>query len=213
MFALLARFGLPAALPEGQFFGMDTGVLGLLGSVIATLGIIVWWLFFSRAPWSDRLGAVVVMVVAVVATKAIAHPSIAGAGQGFLVYLMGIQLMSLALVLWAAASRGLSAGARRLSMAVVLFAACGLFAIIRTDGVSSSMLGSDYRWRWTPTAEELLLARASGRAGAAGACSSGTGGHDGASGRRARTGCSRGGCGQAGRGRQDFGWHDCRWHD
>ena len=81
--------------------------------MIATLGIIVWWLFFSRAPWSDRLGALVVMAVAVVATKAVAHPSITGAGQGFLIYLMGIQLMSLALVLWAVASRGLSAGARR----------------------------------------------------------------------------------------------------
>ena len=80
--------------------------------------------------------------------------------MGILIFLMGTQLMSLALVLWAVASRGLSAGARRASMAVTLVAACGLFAIIRTDGVSTSLLGSDYHWRWTPTAEEMLLARA-----------------------------------------------------
>jgi len=159
-FAVLMRFGLPLALPGVPIFGMESGVVGLIGSVVGTLGILIWWLFFSRAPWSDRLGAVAVMVVAALATRAIAHESITGAGMGILIFLMGTQLMSLALVLWAAASRGLSAGARRASMAVTLVAACGLFAIIRTDGVSSSLLGSDYRWRWTPTAEELLLARA-----------------------------------------------------
>jgi outer membrane protein assembly factor BamB len=141
-------------------FGMDAGVVGLIGSVVGTLGILIWWLFFSRAPWAERLGAVVVMIVAALATRAVADESIAGAGQGILIFLMGTQLMTLALVAWAVASRGLPVVARRVSMAVVLMAACGLFAIIRTDGVSSSLLGSDYRWRWTPTAEELLLARA-----------------------------------------------------
>lgn len=159
-FALLARFGLPVAMPDTPIFGMDAGLAGLLGSVIGTLGILLWWLFFSRAPWSERLGALVVMGVAVFATKAVAHPSIAGAGQGYLIYLGGIQLMTLALVLWAVASRGRSVGVRRASMAAALVAACGLWAILRTDGVSSSLLGSDYHWRWTPTAEELLLAKA-----------------------------------------------------
>lgn len=158
--ALLLRFGLPVALPETPIFGMDSGLVGLIGSVIGTLGIILWWLFFSRAPWAERLGALAVMIVAVVATRAIADQSIVGAGQGILLPLMGVQVMTLALVLWAVASRRLSAGARRASLAATLLAACGLFAIIRTDGVSSHILGSDYRWRWTPTAEELLLAKA-----------------------------------------------------
>jgi outer membrane protein assembly factor BamB len=157
--AVLARFALPLALPDTPIFGMESGIVGLLGSVLGTLGIILWWLCFSRAPWSDRIGALVVMAAALVATKAVAHPSITGAGQGYLIYLMGIQLMTLALVLWAVASRGLNAGARRVSMAAALVAACGLWAIVRTDGVSSNLLGSDYRWRWTPTAEQLLLAR------------------------------------------------------
>jgi outer membrane protein assembly factor BamB len=159
-FAVLMRFGLPLALPGVPIFGMDSGIVGLIGSVVGTLGILIWWLFFSRAAWADRLGAVAVMIVAALATRAVADESIAGAGQGILIFLMGTQLMSLALVAWAVASRGLTRGAQRLSMAVALVAACGLFAIIRTDGVSSSLLGSDYRWRWTPTAEELLLAKA-----------------------------------------------------
>ncbi|MGE3491990.1 MAG: PQQ-binding-like beta-propeller repeat protein [Vicinamibacterales bacterium] len=159
-FALLVRFGLLTALPEATIFGMDSGLVGLLGSVIGTLGIILWWLFFSRTPWSERLGALVVMALALFATKAVAHPSIAGAGQGYLIYLGGIQLMTLALVLAAAAGRGRGVGVRRVSMVAALVAACGLWAIIRTDGVSSNLLGSDYHWRWTPTAEELLLAKA-----------------------------------------------------
>ncbi|MDP2390555.1 MAG: hypothetical protein Q8N52_09540, partial [Acidobacteriota bacterium] len=130
MFALLVRFGLPVALPDTTIFGLDSGLAGLLGSVIGTLGIIVWWLFFSRAPWAERLGALAVMGVAVFATKAIAHPSIAGAGQGYLIYLGGIQLMALALVLSAVASRSLSVGVRRASMAAALVAACGLWAIV-----------------------------------------------------------------------------------
>lgn len=159
-FVLPARFGLSVAMPGVPIFGMESGVVGLLGSVIGTLGIILWWLFFSRALWSERLGALVLMLVAVMATRAVAHDSIIGAGQGMLLPIMGVQLMTLALVLWAAASRGLSVGARRASMAATIVAACGLFAIIRTDGVSSNFLGSDYRWRWTPTAEDRLLARA-----------------------------------------------------
>ncbi len=159
-FVLLARFGPSIAMPGGQILGMEAGIAGLLGSVVGSLGILVWWLFFSRARWAERLGALAVMGVAVLATKSVAHPSITGAGQGFLIYLMGIQLMTLALVLWAVASRRLSPRAQRGSMAAALLIACGLFAIIRTDGVSSNVLGADYHWRWTPTAEELLLARA-----------------------------------------------------
>ena len=30
---------------------------GMLGALPADLLIVVWWLFFSRAPWSERLGA------------------------------------------------------------------------------------------------------------------------------------------------------------
>jgi len=159
-FSVLARFGLPMALPDTPIFGLESGVAGLLGSVIGTLGIILWWVFFSRAPWPERLGALGVMVAAVLATRAVAHESIVGAGQGILLPLMGTQVMALALVVWAVASRGLADVPRRVSMAAAIVLACGLFAIIRTDGVSGSVLGSDYRWRWTPTAEELLLAQA-----------------------------------------------------
>ncbi len=157
---LLLRFGLPVAMPEAQLFGMEAGFVGLFGSMLGTLAILIWWVFFSRAPWSERLGAVAMMMVSVTATRAIAHESITGAGMGALLYIMAIQVMSLALVLWAVAARGLATGPRRVAMAFTLLVACGLFAVVRTDGVTSDLLGSDFRWRWTPTAEEILLTQA-----------------------------------------------------
>ena len=50
--------------------------VGLFGGIGCGLVVIVWWLFFSRAPWVERLGAIAVMVVAVVATSLVVHPSI-----------------------------------------------------------------------------------------------------------------------------------------
>src|SRR3989442_14568600 len=68
---LLVRFVAPIVVPE-------TMMLGVLGGLIGALAIVVWWLFLSRAPWSERLGAVVLMIVAAFATSRIIHKSIAG---------------------------------------------------------------------------------------------------------------------------------------
>ena len=65
----LTRFVLPIVMPE------DFGY-AILGGLVWTLAILVWWLFFSRAPWSDRLGAVALMIVARVGHIAL-HPRLA----------------------------------------------------------------------------------------------------------------------------------------
>ena len=160
---LLVRFGLPVALPEAEFFGLESGIVGIFGSMLGALAILVWWLFFSRAPWSERLGAMVLMILALWATPRFLHASIAGAGMGYFFYVMAVPVMSLALVAAAVASRRLSTGPRRFTMAAGILLAGGLFTIVRTDGVTSNVIGSDLHWRWTPTAEERLLARAGGR--------------------------------------------------
>ena len=160
-FVVLARFGLPVAFPDTPIFGLESDLVALLGAVVGALAIVVWWVFFSRAPWAERLGAIATMAIAVVLVKSISHPSIDGAGMGMLLYIYAIPVMCLALVAWAVASRGLSLGARRMSMAATILVACGFLALLRTDGVTSNTtLGSDFRWRWTPTAEERLLAQA-----------------------------------------------------
>jgi len=150
---LLFRFVVPIVVPEAM-------VVGLAGHALCALAILLWWVFFSRAPWSERLGAILVMSVALFVTSRVVHPSIAGAGQGKLMYVLAIPVMALALVAWAVASRHLSPGPRRATMVAAFALSAGIFALVRTDGVTSGLIGSDFHWRWTPTAEERLLAQA-----------------------------------------------------
>src|SRR5438067_1764951 len=60
-------------------------VWGALGGVGLGLVILLWWLFFSRAPWSERIGALVLMVGAVAVTRFIVDPSIRGGMMGLMV--------------------------------------------------------------------------------------------------------------------------------
>ncbi|MDQ3071477.1 MAG: PQQ-like beta-propeller repeat protein [Acidobacteriota bacterium] len=150
---LLGRLVVPALFP-------DAGLYGLLASVIATVIIIVWWLFFSRAAWLERLGGIALMIAGIFAVHPFLDASIAGAGMGNLYYIYALQLAALVLPIWALATRRGSDGLRRATMVAAIAAACAFWILIRTDGVSSSLLGGDFRWRWTPTAEQKLLAQA-----------------------------------------------------
>ena len=148
----LVMFGLPSVVPE-------QGGRALIGGLAGFLAVVLWWLFFSRAAWLERLGAIVLMVVAVAATARLVHESIANGMMGFMLFIYAAPLLSLGLVAWAAASRGLSSGPRRAWMAAALLIACGALTLVRTNGVSGDA-NSDFEWRWTQTAEQRLLARA-----------------------------------------------------
>jgi hypothetical protein len=142
---------LPAVVPQ-------LGGFGVLGGLLFGLVIVVWWLFFSRAAWLERLGAIALMVVAVAATLPLVHESIQNGMMGFMPFIYAIPVLSLALVGWAVVSRGFSSGFRRASMVIAILLACGTLTLIRTDGLTGDA-DSDLEWRWTPTAEERLLAR------------------------------------------------------
>ena len=143
----------PRFVPEAATAAMLTAVG--LGLVVA-----LWWLLFSRAPWSDRVGAIVLMVAALFATSRVVHASIAGGMMGFMLPMYAIPALSLALVAGVAVGRHLSARARRATMAGMILIACGAFTLLRTGGMSGSGVSSDLHWRWTPTPEERLLLQA-----------------------------------------------------
>lgn len=126
---LLSRFGLPLIIPDGFLYG-------LIGAAAFTLVIIGWWVLFSRAPWSERLGAIAAMIVALLVTKRLVHESIAGAGMGNFIYIMTIPIMSVALVAWAVVTRRLSKGLRYASMVASILIACGAFTLVRTGGIT-----------------------------------------------------------------------------
>lgn len=149
----LVMFGLPIVAPE-------QGGTAVIGGLAGGLLVVIWWLFFSRAPWPERLGAVAVMAVAVALVAPLLHESIVNGMMGFMRVIYGIPLLTLGLVAWAAASRDLPRGRRLASMAAAILLAYTALTLVRTNGVSGDGL-SDFEWRWTPTEEQRLLAAAS----------------------------------------------------
>ena len=80
----LLRHVVPAVVPDAFFFAL---IGSLLGGAVA---IILWWLFFSRAAWSERVGAIVLMIAGMYATKSIVDVSLATGAQGMLLYFLAI---------------------------------------------------------------------------------------------------------------------------
>ena len=66
----LVRFASPLIFTE-------VGAIAIIGGVLGALAIVVWWLFFSRAVWQERLAALAVMIVAPILVSRVAHESIA----------------------------------------------------------------------------------------------------------------------------------------
>ena len=151
----LLAFGVPQVAPDAELFSLPIGLLGVLGGVVGGLAIVIWWLFFSRAPWSERLGALVLMIVAVIATRLTVHESIRGGMMGNVVRLLrpgpqprrrrlgGGHASSLCRSSARVAGRGHCVAARR----------------GRWCGQQVSATGSEFHWRWTETPEQRLLAQ------------------------------------------------------
>src|SRR5689334_18011622 len=106
---LVVRFGVPMMVP-------DAGAWAMIGGLVCSLGILVWWAFFSRVAPLERWGAFVLMAVAVAAATQIVDKSIAGAGMGRLFPILAVQSLTVALVIWAAATRRLSRGLQQVAL-------------------------------------------------------------------------------------------------
>lgn len=142
----------------------DYAVIGILGGVAGGAAVLVWWLFFSRAPWIDRLGAIVVIAIAVVVARQLTHESVAKGFMGRMPFMLSPPLWSAALVASAAIGRHLShAAVRRTVMAASILLGCAALALVRTGGVSGAG-APDLHWRWSLTAEQRLLAQTAGKA-------------------------------------------------
>ncbi len=146
----LGFFVLPIVMPDAMLYG-------IMGTLVCAVAILVWWAFFSRAPQAERWGAIVLVVIASVATSRLIDRSIATGAMGFLYPILSIPVMSLALVGGAVAGRRLSTRPRRATLAAAIVIACGALASLRTGGMSGGGR-SDLAWRWSKTHEERLPA-------------------------------------------------------
>ena len=147
----IARYLVPALAPDLFLYGVIVGV-------VCVAAIAIWWLFLSRAPWLERLGAIAVMAIALAATSRLVDRSITGGMMGMMLPIYAIPVLAVALVAGFAIGSRSSTTARRLTMAAAIVVACLGLTTIRTDGIMGA--GSQLTWRWTPTAEQRLLAQA-----------------------------------------------------
>jgi outer membrane protein assembly factor BamB len=127
------------------------------GSALLALVVVVWWLFFSRAVWLERIAAIVLVVVSVWATYGLVHASVSNGMMGAMLPVYSIVPMCLALVGWASISHLLDGALRLPAMAIAIALACAVMTLVRTDGIRNG--GAQLQWRWTPSAEERLIAR------------------------------------------------------
>ena len=149
---VLLRFVVPLVVPGTTIYGIMAGLIG-------GVAILLWWMFFSRAPWLERVGAVLLMVIATLATYFLVHPSIAGGMMGRMVFVIAVPItLGPAFVAWAVATRRLPDRVRRVTMVAVILAACGMWTLLRTDGITGEG-DPQLAWRWTPTPEQRLLAQ------------------------------------------------------
>jgi outer membrane protein assembly factor BamB len=136
----------------------DWSIVGLLGGLGCAGLVFLWWMFFSRVPWLERLAVVVLIVVALVVTSRFIHVSIAKGAQGMLFPFMAVPGVALALVVSAVVGKNLTSGRRLAVMAVLIGLASGVWTLARTGGFTGGFV-QELHWRWTPTPEDLLLAK------------------------------------------------------
>jgi len=149
---IATRYVIPIIVPDAFLFGLISGTAG-------ALVIVLWWLLFSRALWYERLGAIILAVVGLLATSRVVDKSIATGAMGMLLPIYAIPALGLALVAGAVIGRRFPDWPRRASMVIAILLACGVFTLIRTDGITGGA-GSQLAFRWAATPEERLLAQA-----------------------------------------------------
>lgn len=145
----ISRFGVKAVVPGFEGFSM-----GMMGALVITLLLMVWWAFFSRAARLERWGGLALIVLTFVLTWQIKHESM------WFPWLIAyaIPVLSLAFVTWAVVTRRFPNRVRRVTMVATIVIACGAWLLFRTEGMNGDHVAT-FGWRWAPSAEERLLAQ------------------------------------------------------
>ena len=146
----LLRFVIPVFVPGAI-------AAGIFGGIILGLAVVIWWVFFSRAPRFERWTSVVLMIIALIVTSQILDKSIATSMMGLMFIVYSIPVLSLVFVIWAVVSRNLSDRPRRATMVAAILLASGFWAFLRSDGMNGQA-HHYFAWRWSKTAEDRLIA-------------------------------------------------------
>jgi outer membrane protein assembly factor BamB len=150
---VFVRLALPALWP-------DLTIYGVLGGFAGAALILVWWLFFSRALWLERLGAIALMVAGLLVTRQFLDISISTGAMGGLLPLLALPPLAVLFVAWAVVTRTQPAATRWATMAATILVACGMWTLVKTGGFDGNF-DNDLMWRWAATKEDRLVANPS----------------------------------------------------
>jgi len=149
LLGILTRFG-PRHLEGGM---SSYWMVGLLGPLLCSVLILIWWPTASRATGKERLWGFIALAVFLGVTVTLADPSMRGAGTIQITFPMGMAVFALAAVVLAARRPWVRTG-----MAVLLAAvAFGVSLLLRNEGATGEYW-LDTHWRWTRSPEEKMLA-------------------------------------------------------
>lgn len=146
------RYAVPAVWPDFLIYGILAGMAGLAA-------VALWWVFFSRATWKERLGGLVLLVLIPYGISRLTHVSIATGSMGYLFPILAAPLASLGFVAGAAVANWRPRLARLAPLGAAVALATGGLAVVRTGGVTGDYQ-QDLHWRWSQTPEEQLLVKA-----------------------------------------------------
>ena len=154
---VLARF-LPDLVPNGP--GMMWAVAAF-GPVLVGLLVMLWWLFASRARWTERVVGLVALVGLFVVVGLVLDRSMQGPLIIVMMIPMGIAGFAIGLILF---SKWLSFHRTIFALGLALLG-ISVSALLKNDGVWGNFaFGLD--WRWNATPEEQFLASRSSQAAA-----------------------------------------------
>jgi hypothetical protein len=108
------RWVLPAIYPEGLLVAM-------VGSLACGPLLLIWWLFFSRVRWSERIGGMLLVIGIMWLVSMFLHESIGTSMMGMMYGMFAIPTVCLAFVLWVTFIRSKSLEPRWASMALAIF--------------------------------------------------------------------------------------------
>ncbi len=128
-------------------------MLAMIGPMVCSLLLVVWWLAASRADGKERVLGLLGLAAGFSLTLALVEPLMRGPGTIYVTLPMGMTAFVLGIVL-----RRQCAPWKRTGVSVLLATfGFGFSILLRNDG-----MGGDYqltlRWRWEPRAEEQMLA-------------------------------------------------------
>lgn len=138
-----------------------------LGPIVGTVGLLVWWLFASRLPRSDRWLGLPAFVVVGAVTFPFWHHSLTDDNSKGLFFLIiyVLPVVTTAWVAWLVATPFLRWPVRRAGLVVVLLLAWSCFTFVRHEG-TDGVISATIRLRGTASAEEQFLAEvATGKLG------------------------------------------------